>query len=117
MGDFNIALNTNECWGSGRKSDPLADRLRTEFLMKNLIDVPPKKMAPTWDNRRSGPGYIAKRLDRFIIKASLIAQWGCGACRRHPQVMISRQTTAQSFLNGGSWATSWVMLSNLTEFS
>lgn len=76
MGDFNIALNTNECWGSGRKSDPLADRLRTEFLMKNLIDVPPKKMAPTWDNRRSGPGYIAKRLDRFIIKASLIAQWG-----------------------------------------
>ena len=38
----------------------------------NLIDVPMNKTLPTWRNRRVGEAALARRLDRFIMKGSLI---------------------------------------------
>eukprot|EP00253_Pinus_taeda_P027392 PITA_27392 len=75
-GDLNVTLNPKECWGNCRKKDNLTDRLRMEFISRNLVDVMSERMMPTWDNGRLGQAYIAKRIDRFIINASIIAKWG-----------------------------------------
>jgi len=75
-GDLNVTLNAEEVWGDGRKHDPLGDRLRKEFLHRNLVDIPQRKRMPTWDNKRMGSAFIAKRLDRFVIKSDIIEGWG-----------------------------------------
>lgn len=47
----------------------------TDLLERfNLIDVPMNKPLPTWRNRRVGEAALARRLDRFIMKGSLIQQ-------------------------------------------
>lgn len=45
--------------------------VRNEFLKRDLIDIFPSPVCPTWDNGRCEEAYIAKRLDRFLIHASL----------------------------------------------
>lgn len=81
VGDLNLTLNSAKCWGCCRKQDHMADKMRRELLNRNLVDIIPEKMVPTWDNGRTGPAYIAKRLDRFIINASLIERWGMPMAR------------------------------------
>lgn len=76
VGDLNITLNFDECWGKCRKKDPLADRIKMEFLNKNFVDIAPIKLMPTWDNSRSREAYIAKRIDHFIFHASIIDKMG-----------------------------------------
>lgn len=75
-GDLNVTLRSDECWGNCRKIDPLDDKLLKEFLIRNLVDIMPNKMKPTRDNSRTGQAYIAKRIDRFIIHASIIEKLG-----------------------------------------
>eukprot|EP00253_Pinus_taeda_P005878 PITA_05878 len=75
-GDLNFTLSPNECWGTGRKKDPLSDRIRMELLNKNLVDICPENMGPTWENGRNGLAFIAKRIDRFLIKENIIDNWG-----------------------------------------
>eukprot|EP00253_Pinus_taeda_P014782 PITA_14782 len=75
-GDLNFTLCSDECLGKCRKRDPLADLIKMELLNRNLVDIAPTKMMPTWDNSRSGEAYIAKRIDRFIIHASVIDKMG-----------------------------------------
>lgn len=75
-GDMNITLSSEECWGKCRKYDPLLDQIKFEFLHRNLLDVSPSKMMPTWDNGRLEGASIAKRIDRFIIHISIIDQMG-----------------------------------------
>eukprot|EP00253_Pinus_taeda_P002292 PITA_02292 len=75
-GDLNVTLSPDECWGNCRKSDSLSDKLRLGFLSRNLVDVKPDHMKPTWENGRTGQAHIAKRIDRFLIKASVIEKWG-----------------------------------------
>eukprot|EP00253_Pinus_taeda_P012528 PITA_12528 len=75
-GDMNFTFGDNECWGNFRKRDLLADSLRLDFLNRDLIDIPPSIMLPTWDNGRSGAAYIAKRIDRFLVHSSLIDKLG-----------------------------------------
>jgi len=31
---------------------------------------------PTWDNKRMGMAFIAKRLDRIVLKLDIIEEWG-----------------------------------------
>eukprot|EP00253_Pinus_taeda_P006854 PITA_06854 len=76
VGDLNVTLSADECWGNCRKKDLLSDRLRMEFIRRNLVDVKPDQMMPTWENGRTRQAYIAKRIDRFFIKANIIAKWG-----------------------------------------
>jgi len=71
-GDLNLTLNMDEIWGSNRKKDTIAERLKNEFLKRNLVDVIPSQMRPTWENGTSDEAYVAKRLDRFLIHASVI---------------------------------------------
>eukprot|EP00253_Pinus_taeda_P024216 PITA_24216 len=59
-----------------RKRDFLSDKLRMGLLSRNLVDVKPEQLKPTWENGRTGQAYIAKRIDRFLIKASVIEKWG-----------------------------------------
>lgn len=75
-GDMNFTLSPDECWGTGRKKDPLSDRIRMKLLNKNLVDIFPENMGPTWENGRMGSAFIAKRIDRFLIKANFIEKWG-----------------------------------------
>eukprot|EP00253_Pinus_taeda_P021713 PITA_21713 len=50
--DLNMTLSADECWGSCRKNDKMGDRLRAELMRRNLVDVVPDPLSPTWDNGR-----------------------------------------------------------------
>eukprot|EP00253_Pinus_taeda_P022511 PITA_22511 len=75
-GDLNVTLNSNETWSNSMKKDPLAVHIIYELLNRNLVDINPPKMLPTWDNGRNKEPYIAKRLDRFILHVSIIDTLG-----------------------------------------
>lgn len=75
-GDLNYTLNLDEVWGRFRKADPLAGKIQNSIIMNNFVDVCPSKIAPTWDNRRSGSAYVAKRLDHFLIHEQLLDRLG-----------------------------------------
>lgn len=75
-GDLNVTLSSEERWGNSRKRDPLVDRIKYELLNKNLVDIIPSKMMPTWDNGRIEEAYISKRIDRFILHVSIIDRMG-----------------------------------------
>eukprot|EP00253_Pinus_taeda_P022290 PITA_22290 len=75
-GDLNMTLSADECWGSCRKTDKMGDRLRVEMMRRNLVDVVPDPLSPTWDNGRFGHAYKAKRIDRFIIHVGIIDKCG-----------------------------------------
>jgi hypothetical protein len=38
----------------------------------DLLDIKPTKRKHTWSNRRSQPGHIAARLDRFFVQSSFL---------------------------------------------
>ena len=44
----------------------------TFFESKELVDVQPLKLTPTWRNNRSRDHAISKRLDRFLVKENLL---------------------------------------------
>jgi len=100
-GDFNVTLNADEVWGAGRAHDRLGDRIRKEFLHRKLIDIPQRKRMPTWDNKRIGTTFIAKRIDRFVIKADIIEEWGMplfltgedGSSDHRPILLIWKEVT------------------------
>eukprot|EP00253_Pinus_taeda_P009535 PITA_09535 len=71
-GDFNITLNSDECWGHCRHPDSLADSIKLDLLNYNMVDVVPGEMKPTWTNGRFDQDYIAKRIDRFLVHISII---------------------------------------------
>jgi hypothetical protein len=72
VGDLNITLSAEEVWGSSNFSVSLADHLKTLFQSKNLVDIRPDSLVPTWRNGRQGPMAIAKRLDRVLLSDSLL---------------------------------------------
>lgn len=75
-GDTNVVLNSNEIWGRGKLNNSLADFINSEMLKRNMIDIIPVVMKPTWSNGRVGDAYIAKRLDRVFIHFCLIDKIG-----------------------------------------
>jgi len=66
----------DKIWGSNKKKDPLAERIKNELLRRNFLDILPTRMLLTWENGRIEKAYIAKRLDRFLLHASLIDSMG-----------------------------------------
>ena len=43
------------------------------FESKELVDVQPLKLTPTWRNNRSGDQVISKRLDQFLLSKNLLS--------------------------------------------
>jgi hypothetical protein len=75
-GDLNITLNADEHWGGNCSTVQMLLFYKGLFASKNLIDVLPCKIVPTWRNGRSGMEAIARRLDRFLISDSFISNTG-----------------------------------------
>ena len=50
----------------------MADKIGQIFIDLGLIDIKPSPLVPTWMNMHIGSDFISKRLDRAMIKASLI---------------------------------------------
>jgi len=47
-GDLNVTLNMDEIWGIKKNKDPLIERIKNDLLNRNLVDIIPHKMLPTW---------------------------------------------------------------------
>jgi hypothetical protein len=54
----------------------LADFFKDLFQSKNLFDIQPENIVPTWRNGRTGTDSIAKRLDRCFISEYLLTSVG-----------------------------------------
>jgi hypothetical protein len=53
-GDLNITLSADERWGGTSSSGPREVFFRNIFQSRNLVDILPRKIAPTWRNGRTG---------------------------------------------------------------
>ena len=70
-GDLNFSLGSSKIWSPKAILDPLAEYFINFMVQKDLIDLNPIKLNPTWRNRRVGEERVAKRLDRFLIGDSI----------------------------------------------
>eukprot|EP00253_Pinus_taeda_P010711 PITA_10711 len=94
-GDLNFSIGNAEAWGPSATEDSLLDFFSNTLHSHNLIDVNLIKEKPTWRNRRSGEGRVAKRLDQFLISEDLmrgipmIRQWvGEGGNSDHFPILL-----------------------------
>ena len=71
-----VVLKSNEVWGQGKINNGLTDFINSEMLNRNMIDIIPAVMKPTWSNGRVGEAYVAKRLDRVFVHFGLIDKIG-----------------------------------------
>jgi len=71
-GDLNFTLGQTEIWGPQAQSDPQAGYFLQKLVEKNLLDIEPIKLKPTWRNNRGGDARVAKRLDRFLVAEQLV---------------------------------------------
>ena len=72
-GDFNIILDSDEAWGANH-SGFIDDYFINLFASKNLIDIKPPKLVPTWRNERLGQNAITRRLDRVVVSEELLSK-------------------------------------------
>lgn len=82
---LNYTIGLNEVWERSRNVDDLVDRVKDIIIDHNLVDIFPSMIIPTWDNGRTEVGYVAKRLDRFLLHGQLVEQFGMV----HYEVMCS----------------------------
>jgi hypothetical protein len=59
-GDLNITISSDEVWGGSSQAGSLDGFFKDLFQSKNLIDIQPTKLVPTWRNGRTGNDAIAK---------------------------------------------------------
>ena len=69
---LNFTTSPIEIWGQNAKIDSMVDLFINLLGIFDLIDIIPPVLEPTWTNGRSGKEGILKRLDKFVIKASLV---------------------------------------------
>lgn len=70
-GDLNFSLGSSKIWVPRAILDPLAEFFKNHLVQRDLIDLNPIKLNPTWRNRRVGEDRIDKRFDKFLIGDSL----------------------------------------------
>ena len=94
-GDLNLSLGVSEVWGPKAYPDALANFFIQSFARKNLLDIIPPKVSPTWRNKRVGDQRVAKRLDRFLVAERLangvevVRQWvGSGGISDHSPIFL-----------------------------
>ena len=66
-GDFNVTLSQDEKKGGSKVRDPFKEIVDDLILEWDLMDIKPSIGKYTWSNKRTGPGHIAARLDRFLV--------------------------------------------------
>lgn len=71
-GDLNFSLGNLESCGPRASIDPLTKFFKHHLIQKDLIDIEPIKLEPTWRNRRTRMVHVAKRLDRFLVGDSIV---------------------------------------------
>ena len=52
--------------------DPAREWVEDLIQDWDLLDIKPSRGKFTWSNKRERPGYIAARLDRFLIQSSYL---------------------------------------------
>ena len=72
VGDFNATKVQSEKKGGSRIRDPYGENKEDLISELDLLDPPLKNGKYTWSNRRLGVGYIASRLDRFMVSTSFL---------------------------------------------
>lgn len=75
--------------------DALADRIKELIFYRNLVDIFPSTLTPTWDNGRSGDGYVAKQFDHFLLHEQIDERLGmvhskevCNHISDHPHIVL-----------------------------
>ena len=58
--------------GGSKVRDPFGERLEEFMASWKLVDVKQKKGKYTWNNKWTGPGHIASRLDHILVSSSLL---------------------------------------------
>lgn len=97
-GDLNFSLGRSEVWGPTAHVDILSDYFIQKLGGRNLIDLEPVKLKPTWRNNSAGEHRVAKRLDCFLISEQLVEsnlnvrQWiGSGGASDHFPIFLKFQ--------------------------
>jgi len=114
-GDLNLSLGRSEVWGPVAYPDPLANFFIQSFASKNLLDIVPSKVSPTWRNRRVGDQRVAKRLDRFLVSESLantvevVRQWvGSGGLSDHSPIFLDYRGRSRKPASPFKFNPSWL---------
>jgi hypothetical protein len=71
-GDLKFSLGFSEVWGTHVRVDPLTNFFSQKMVECNLLDIEPIKLKSTRRNNIVGDASVAKRLDRFLIKDTLL---------------------------------------------
>ena len=113
-GDFNLTLGSSEVWGPRAVTDSLANFFIHAFSRKDLLDIIPPKLTPTWRNKIVGNQRVAKRMDRFLVAEVLalgvdvVRQWvGSGGISDHCPIFLElsgrRKKPPSPFKFNPSW--------------
>ena len=70
--DLNFIISSFEFQGSKARTDPLASSFTQIITSNNLVDLSMNYPGPTWRNGSADDDGNSKRLDRFLLSASLI---------------------------------------------
>jgi hypothetical protein len=73
VGDLNIVLFSDEVWGGTSGAGNTDIYYMELFSSKNLIDIKPAKLIPTWQNGHCGQEEIARRLYRVLVSEDLLS--------------------------------------------
>lgn len=91
-GDLNFSIGYGESWGSLAQIDPSSNFFRDILELHHLADIPMNKSLPTWRNQSMGEATLARRLNRFLIKISLLqrlSRWvGVGGKSNHSPIFL-----------------------------
>ena len=71
-GDLKFSLYFSEVWATHVKEDPLTIFFSQKMVECNLLDIEPIKPKPNRRNNRVGDVSLAKMLDHFLIKDTLL---------------------------------------------
>jgi ribonuclease HI/exonuclease III len=71
-GDLNVTLSAEEKRGGSIVRDPAREWVEDLISTWDLMDIKPTRGRYTWTNKRTGPGHIAARLDRFLVQSSFL---------------------------------------------
>ena len=58
--------------GGSIVKDPFGEKMEDLMVDLDLLDPPLKNGKYTWSNKRTSPGHIVARLDRFLLSSSLL---------------------------------------------
>ena len=70
--DFNTMKGSMERRGGSIIRDPFGEKLEDLMTDLDLLDPTPKNGKYTWNNKQTGLGHIAARLDRFLVSTTFL---------------------------------------------